>query len=80
MYQNGEVFLSLTRDEVDHIYENKGKPVALGIRTLKVLHEDVSKAVLHHWSNVEVWDAIRHAVFRIGDRQFDPVERSGQWP
>jgi hypothetical protein len=58
MYQNGEVFLSLTRDEVDHIYENKGQPVALGIRTLKVLHEDVSKAVLHHWSNVEVWDAI----------------------
>ena len=48
MYQNGEIFLSLTRDEVDHIYENKGKPVALGIRTLKVLHEDVSKAVLHH--------------------------------
>lgn len=58
MYQNGEVFLSLTRDEVDHIYENKGKPVPIGVRTLKVLHEDVSKAVLNHWSNVEVWEAI----------------------
>jgi len=25
---------------------------------LKVLHEDISKAVLSHWSNVEVWEAI----------------------
>ena len=58
MYQSGEVYLSLTGEEIDHLYENKGKPVPIGVRTLKVLHEDVSKAVLNHWSNVEVWDAI----------------------
>jgi len=58
MYQSGEVYLSLTGDEVDFLYKNKGKPVPIGVRTLKVLHEDVSKAVLNHWSNVEVWDAI----------------------
>ena len=50
--------LSLTREEVDHIYENKGRPVKMDIRQLKVLHEDVSKAVLSHWSNVGVWQAI----------------------
>ena len=58
MYQSGEVYLSLTGEEVDHLYKNKGKPVPIGVRTLKVLHEDVSKAVLHRWSNIEVWEAI----------------------
>ena len=58
MYQSGEVYLSLTREEVDHIYENKGTPVPIGIRTLKILHEDVSDCVKAHWSNVEVWEAI----------------------
>jgi len=46
--------LSLTKEEVDHVYENKGRPVKMDIGQLKVLHEDVSKAVLSHWSNVGV--------------------------
>jgi len=25
---------------------------------LKVLHEDISKCVMAHWSKVEVWDAL----------------------
>jgi hypothetical protein len=58
MYQNGELLLSLTRDEVDHVSESKGTPVKMDIKMLKVLHEDISKAVLSHWSNVEVWEAI----------------------
>ena len=58
MYQSGELLLSLTRDEVDHVSKNKGTPVKMDIKMLKVLHEDISKAVLNHWSNVEVWDAI----------------------
>ena len=58
MYQNGELLLSLTRDEVDHVNKNKGTPVKMDIKMLKVLHEDISKAVLNHWSNIEVWDAI----------------------
>ena len=57
-YQNGELLLSLTRDEVDYVSKNKGTPVKMDIKMLKVLHEDISKAVLNHWSNVEVWDAI----------------------
>ena len=52
MYQNGELLLSLTRDEVDHVSKNKGTPVKMDIKMLKVLHEDISKAVLNHWSNV----------------------------
>ncbi len=57
-YLNGELMLSLTKEEVDHVYENKGRPVKMDIGQLKVLHEDVSKAVLSHWSNVGVWQAI----------------------
>ena len=57
-YQSGEVYLSMTKEEGDHIYENKGKPVPIGVRTLKILHEDVSNCVKAHWSNVEVWEAV----------------------
>ena len=53
-YQSGEVYLSMTKEEADHIHENKGKPVPIGVRTLKILHEDVSNCVKAHWSNVEV--------------------------
>ena len=44
-YQSGEVYLSMTKEEADHIHENKGKPVPIGVRTLKILHEDVSNCV-----------------------------------
>jgi len=57
-YQSGEVYLSMTKEEVDHLYKNKGKPVPIGVRTLKILHEDVSNCVKAHWSNVEVWEAV----------------------
>ena len=58
MYQSGEVYLSMTKEEVDHLYKNKGNPVPIGVRILKILHEDVSNCVRAHWSNVEVWEAV----------------------
>lgn len=58
IYQSGELKLSLTKQEIDHVVENTGTPVTMDIKMLKVLHEDISKAVLNHWSNVEVWEAL----------------------
>ena len=57
-YLNGELMLSLTNEEVDHIANNKGRSIPMDISWLKVLHEDISKCVLSHWSKVEVWDAL----------------------
>jgi|TARA_R100001460_G_scaffold52499_2_gene91366 hypothetical protein len=57
-YNNGELNLSMTHDEAEHIYKNKGRSISMDISWLKVLHEDISKCVLAHWSRVEVWDAL----------------------
>jgi len=57
-YNNGELNLSMTHDEAEHVYKNKGRSVKMDISWLKVLHEDISKCVLAHWSAVEVWDAL----------------------
>ena len=61
-YQSGEVYLSVTKEEADHIHENKGKPVPIGVRTLKVLLEDVSNCFKAHWSNVEVLEYVEEHV------------------
>ena len=58
VYQSGELYVSFTHAEVDHIVENRGKPAKMDIRWLKTLHEDISKCVMAHWSAVEVWDAL----------------------
>ena len=57
-YDNGELNLSMTHEEAEHVFKNKGKSVKMDISWLKVLHEDISKCVLAHWSAVEVWDAL----------------------
>ena len=57
-YDNGKLNLSLTNEEVDHISDNKGRSIPMDISWLKVLHEDISKCVMAHWSRVEVWDAL----------------------
>lgn len=57
-YNNGELNLSMTHNEAEYIYKNKGRSVKMDISWLKVLHEDISKCVLAHWSAVEVWDAL----------------------
>jgi|TARA_E500000318_G_scaffold73311_1_gene67936 hypothetical protein len=57
VYENGKLFLSLTRKELEEAYENIGKPLELDIGNLKVLHEDVSKCVLEYWrDNLERMD------------------------
>ena len=57
-YDNGELNLSMTHEEAEHVFKNKGTAVKMDISWLKVLHEDISKCVMSHWSAVEVWDAL----------------------
>jgi hypothetical protein len=51
VYQNGKLFLSLTRAEVEEAHENIGRPLELDIGQLKVLHEDINKVVQEYWSD-----------------------------
>jgi len=53
-YQDGKLYLSLTRSEVEQVSDNIGSPIEIPIGQLKVLHEDISKAVLQHWTKVNV--------------------------
>lgn len=53
-YQDGKLYLSLTRNEVKEANENVGMPLQLDIGHLKVLHEDISQAVLQHWTQSNV--------------------------
>jgi len=54
IYQNGKLYLSLTRSECEEAYENLGKPLELDIGQLKVLHEDITKIVTEYWKDIEV--------------------------
>ena len=60
VYENGKLFLSLTRAEVEKAYQNIGKPLELDIGNLKVLHEDVSKCVSQHWSEIQVYEELSY--------------------
>jgi len=53
-YQNGKLYLSLTRNECQEVYDNIGRPLELDISQLKVLHEDISKIVAEYWRDIEV--------------------------
>jgi hypothetical protein len=53
VYQDGKILLSLTRDEVKQAQENLGRPIELPIGQLKMLHEDVSEAVLQYWEKIK---------------------------
>ena len=53
-YQDGRLFLSMTKSEIEYVHENTGMAVEIPIGNLKVLHEDISKAVLQHWTTIEV--------------------------
>jgi hypothetical protein len=41
--------VSLSDDEVDKFYKNKHTPVELPIGFLKVLHEDITRAMQKAW-------------------------------
>lgn len=64
-YQDGKIYLSLTRAEIQQALDNIGSPIEMPIGQLKVLHEDISKAVLQHWTKVEV----KNEVHRLSKRQ-----------
>ena len=64
-YQDGRLFLSMTKSEIEYVHENIGMAVEIPIGNLKVLHEDISKAVLQHWTKVEV----KNEVHKLSKRQ-----------
>jgi|TARA_R110000744_G_scaffold145792_3_gene258489 hypothetical protein len=54
VYREGALLVSLTDDEVDSFYNNKHHPINIGLNNLKILHEDINKAMLEAWTdNVE---------------------------
>jgi hypothetical protein len=59
-YQNGKLYLSLTRNECQEAYDNIGQPLELDIGQLKVLHEDITKIVAEYWRDIEVPLEIRN--------------------
>ena len=59
VYQDGKLFLSLTREEVKEASENIGRPIELDVGQLKVFQEDIHKAAMAHWSKVEVYREIK---------------------
>ena len=52
-YMNGKLFLSLTRDECKHAYDQIGMPTEIDVGHIKVLHEDISKVVTEHLKDLE---------------------------
>ena len=54
MYQDGKLYLSLTRAEVQKVREDEGKPVEIDIGYLSVLDEDVSKCVTQYLRYVQM--------------------------
>ena len=45
IYHNKKLYISLTKDEVNKVNKKVGSPTEIHIGNLKVLHEDVNKAV-----------------------------------
>ena len=59
VYQDGKLYLSLTRDEVKEAQDNLGRPIELDMGKLKVFQEDIHKAAMANWSQVEIHLEIR---------------------
>jgi|TARA_E500000318_G_scaffold62636_3_gene57962 hypothetical protein len=60
-YENGSLYMSFTDEEVDQIASNKHTAIKVDIRKLKVLHEDVSNAVLQYWRDKGIDDELQKA-------------------
>ena len=58
VYQDGKLYLSLTKEEAKEAQDNLGRPIELDMGQLKVFQEDIHKAAMAHWSKVGVFDAI----------------------
>ena len=53
-YQDGKLFLSLTRSEVKQVHNDIGRPIELDIGNLSILHEDVSKCVTQYLRYIQM--------------------------
>lgn len=60
-YEDGSLYMSFTDEEVDQIASNKHKAIKVDIRKLKVLHEDVSNAVLQYWRDKGIDEELQKA-------------------
>lgn len=65
VYQEGRLYVSLTRDEIKQASDSIGMPLELPIGQLKIFQEDINKAVLQHWTKIEV----KNKVHRLKKRQ-----------
>jgi hypothetical protein len=52
IYQDKKLYISLTKDEINNINKKVGSPTQIHIGNLKVLHEDVNKAVFENWKDL----------------------------
>ena len=59
VYQEGRLYVSLTRDEIKQASDSIGMPLELPIGQLKIFQEDINKAVLQHWTKIEVKNEVR---------------------
>ena len=75
-YQNGKLYLSLTRSECQEAYDNIGRPLELDIGNIKVLHEDISKIVAEYWSDVEVKEQLSYLRKGEEDAQTQKTNRT----
>jgi len=60
-YEDGSLYMSFTDEEVDQIASNKHTAIKVDIRKLKVLHEDVSNAVLQYWRDKGIDEELQKA-------------------
>ena len=54
VYQDGRLYVSLTKDEIQQAQDSIGMPLELPIGQLKIFQEDIHKAAMAHWSKIEV--------------------------
>ena len=54
IYQDGRLYVSLTKEEIQQAQDSIGMPLELPIGQLKVFQEDIHKAAMAHWSKIEV--------------------------
>ena len=54
VYQDGRLYVSLTKEEIQQAQDSIGMPLELPIGQLKIFQEDIHKAAMAHWSKIEV--------------------------
>lgn len=57
IYYQDKLYLSLTKSEVDEVYQNKGKSVELSIGNLLPLHKDISDAIQNYVKDIHFYSS-----------------------